>query len=63
MADRQGFVLMRSRRRDPRALGFGRYALVDKFTGAPVYGELDSRNSLSMDDVEAWLTSDERSTK
>lgn len=63
MADRQGFFLTRSRRRDPRALGYGRFAIVDKFTGAPVYGELDTHNSLSMDDVEAWLTSDERSLK
>jgi hypothetical protein len=29
VAERRGYVLVKCRRRDPRALGYGRYALVD----------------------------------
>lgn len=55
-ARRQGLKLVRSRRRDPRATGFGRYALVDPDTGRAVAGKLDSPASMTLDDVDAWLS-------
>ena len=55
MAARQGLVLKKSRRRDPRALGYGGYMLVDAFTNSVVAGELDSPRALTLDDVEAYL--------
>jgi hypothetical protein len=52
MAQRQGFVVSKSRARDPFALTFGKFAIVDPETDEFVFGEYD----LSLDDVEAWLT-------
>jgi hypothetical protein len=37
-ADRQGYRLVKARRRDPRALDFNRWHAVDKFTGKPIAG-------------------------
>lgn len=59
MADRQGFKLMKSRRRDPRAVDYGTYWIVDPETnhieaGDPTYG------GMSLDEIEQWLTSDSR---
>jgi hypothetical protein len=50
MAERQGLALTKSRRRDPRALDYGRYRLVRGRTTV-----LDTR---ALDDVEAYLTKD-----
>ena len=36
MADRQGFRLVKSRRRDPRARDFGTYSLVDENGDSPI---------------------------
>ena len=58
MAERQGLKLVKSRRRDPRALGFGKYMLVDAHTNAVVAGEIDSSKALDLDQVETYLTSD-----
>lgn len=55
MAEQQGFALQRSRRRDPHAVDFGRYRLV--YRGAVVYGARPRDFSLTLDDVEKWLTS------
>jgi hypothetical protein len=52
MADRQGLKLLRSRRRDPRALDYGLYWLTDVRTGAPVTPE----GGVGMDAIEAHLT-------
>lgn len=49
-ADRQGLRLVRNRRRDPRAVGFGTYALHDA-TGAVLHGP-----GLSIEDVERVLS-------
>lgn len=51
MADRQGLMLQKSRRRDPRAVDFGTYQLVDKATNAIVAGE-----RMSIEEVENYLT-------
>ena len=47
---------MKSRRRDPRALDFGRYAITDQATGAVVAGG-DGFNGygLTLDDVDQWV--------
>jgi hypothetical protein len=56
MAARQGFVLNKSRRRDPMALDFGGYMLVDLYDNFVVAGADPIPYSLSLDDAEAWLT-------
>lgn len=60
MADRQGYALRKSRRRDPRALDYGTYMLVDRagnfvVAGADIGGH---PGSMYLDDVEAVLTGD-----
>jgi hypothetical protein len=56
IAERQGFRLVKSRRRDPRALTYGRWHVVDRFTGKPVAGHDRAGSSWTLDEVEAWLT-------
>jgi len=59
MADRQGLRLVMSRRRDPRAVDYGGYMLVDQATGKVVAGAGPiGRPTWDLDQVEAWLTSD-----
>ena len=57
MAERQGLQLVKSRRRDPRALDYGDYMLVDPSTNSVVAGEI-GRIHWSLDYVEAYLTSE-----
>jgi hypothetical protein len=52
MASRQGLVLRKTRRRDPRALDYGRYWLRDAVTGDAIAGD---KNGLRLEDVEAFL--------
>jgi hypothetical protein len=60
MAQRQGYTLRKSRRRDPRALDFGGYALIDPWSRGPVFGF--GRNgpdaNLDLDQIEGFLTED-----
>jgi hypothetical protein len=57
MAERQGLTLVKSRRRDPRALDYGCWMIVDAETNGVVAGtEVAGRPSMDLDDVEAWLT-------
>jgi len=51
MAERQGMRLVKSRRRDPRAVGFGMYQLDD---GSALLA-VDAAYGLTMDDVESRL--------
>ena len=53
-AKRRGFILKRSARRDPQALDFGRYWLIDGRNDACVLG---GQWGVELDDVEAWLNS------
>jgi hypothetical protein len=53
MADRQGLRLVKSRRRDPRALDYGTYMLVDANHNIVASGE-----HMDLDDVERVLTTD-----
>jgi hypothetical protein len=48
-ATRQGLVLTKARRRDPRAVDYGKYTLVSAETGEVVRGPLD------FDEVEQYL--------
>jgi hypothetical protein len=59
---RQGLRLVKSRRRDPQDADYGRYALIDP-AGSPVLGRgTDGSYPMTLDDVEAWLTSLGRTT-
>ncbi len=55
MAGRQGLTLRKTRRRDPRALDYGGWWLIDPDSGGVVHG---GQYGTSLDDVEACLTSD-----
>ena len=52
MAARQGLRLSKSRRRDERAIDFGKYFLFDARANFLVSSEY----GMSLDNVEAWLT-------
>ena len=54
-ATRQGFTLCKSRRRDPHALGYGGYWLIDDEANTLIVGE---HWGMSLDDVEGWLNRD-----
>jgi hypothetical protein len=57
MAERQGLSLVKSRRRDPRAIDFGMYFLVDAQSSGIVAGtEGTGRANFTLDDVESYLT-------
>lgn len=56
-ADRQGLRLSKSRSRDPQAIDYGLYALVDVQTNGLVHPALADRwtHALTLDEVEEWL--------
>lgn len=60
VADRQGLKLMKSRSRDPRALDYGRYALIDLESGGTIHPMLIDRFAcaLTLDEVREWLKED-----
>ncbi len=53
MAQRQGLQVMKSRRRDVRAIDYGTYWVVDPYTNGVVLG---SEWGFTLDEVEAFLT-------
>lgn len=55
MASRQGLMLKRSRRRDPRASDYGCYWLIDAWTNVVVAGAGPNGPSMDLDEVEAAL--------
>ena len=56
MADRQGYILRKSPRRDSQAIDFGLYALCHVETGGTVHPEGPiSPYSLADEDVREWL--------
>jgi hypothetical protein len=55
-AARQGLRLEKSRRRDPRALGYGTYQLVNERTNQVTAGDLTAGYGLTLEDVERALT-------
>ena len=54
MIDRQGYLLEKSRRRDPRAVGYGHYRIVDPTTKTVVAGVGRAGYAMSLDEAEAW---------
>lgn len=66
MAARAGYKLDKCRRRDPNALGFGTYQLVNLGTGGVDYADwnaLGTGYGLDLDDIERWLTEGEEKPK
>lgn len=59
MAERQGFQLAKSRRRDPRAVDYGIYRVVDAQTSLVHVGPYQD-GFRDLDEVEAFLTDDDR---
>ena len=58
-ADRLGYRLEKSRRRDPDALDHGMYWLIDLDHGGVAHGSSAlGLPNLTLDEVEEWLTSD-----
>jgi hypothetical protein len=55
MAERQGYRLVKSRRRDPRAWDYDRWMIVGIDTNAVVAGAEPGRPSWTIDEVEEWL--------
>jgi hypothetical protein len=55
MAERQGLVLKKSRRRTPRAWDYGAYWLVDADRKSLVFPD---EHGASLKDIESYLTSD-----
>jgi hypothetical protein len=56
-ASRQGLSLMKSRSRDPRAIGYGGYLLLDSYTSVPQVGDPSVAGGwLTLDDVEQALS-------
>ena len=58
IAERRGLKLSRSRRRDPDALDYGLYALIDASTGGTVHPLLvnDFVHAVTLDEVERYLS-------
>jgi hypothetical protein len=54
MAGRQGLRLVKSRRRDPRALDYGKHMLVDD-NNVVVFGLVAERIGADLDDIENYL--------
>lgn len=58
MARDQGYWLTKIRRRDPQAPDYGRYRIVDPSSNTLPTGSVhDGNSSLSLDEVEKWLSS------
>jgi hypothetical protein len=55
MAERQGLILRKSRRRDPRALDFGGYRLIDAEANVLVYPD---QYGTDLNGIEEFLTGD-----
>jgi len=54
-AQRQGLMLAKSRRRDPRATDYGTYMLLDAQTNTVVALGMQSGYGLSLDEIETAL--------
>ncbi len=57
MAQRRGFRLVKSQRQDPRTLGYGQYMIVDAVRNVVVAGRIETRDALTLNQVEEWLNS------
>ena len=59
MAERQGLAVCKSKRRDPRAVDYGLYHILDTSNNSLIAGAWPNDYSMTLDEVEEWLTSDE----
>ena len=57
-ATRRGLKLVKSRRRDPKAVDFGKYMLVDIGTNAVVFGSGRFGPDADLAEIEQWLDAD-----
>ena len=55
MAERQGLRLEKSRRRDPHALDYGKFILIDVATNGVVLGSGPVGPNADLEDVERYL--------
>jgi hypothetical protein len=55
MLQRRGFVLQKSRARDPGAVTYGGYQIVDTNVGGVVGGEGSFGYAFDLDEVAAWI--------
>jgi hypothetical protein len=56
VAHRRGYELKKSRRRDPRALEYNGYMLVDTLTNVVVYGATPIAFAATLEDIEEYLS-------
>jgi N-dimethylarginine dimethylaminohydrolase len=56
MAERQACRLEKSRRRDPNAIDYGGYMLIDSERNTIVVGGSPRPYTATLDEIEAWLT-------
>lgn len=56
VADRQGLHLVKCRRRDPNAMGYGFYGLINNAHGGCDFGGSLGWFDATLDEIEAYLT-------
>lgn len=61
-AHRNGYALQKSRIRDPWIPGYGCYRIVDTATNLLAAGGAGNGYSMTLDEVEHWLTDDPDAT-
>ena len=60
MAERQGLRLEKSRLRDPRAIGYGGYMLIEVKSNLVMYGDKPYPYCGSLDDMAWYLAPEDR---
>ena len=55
IAERRGFLIQKSKRRDPKAIDFGGYMLIDARTNSVVLGATSFAFSADLDEIEDYL--------
>jgi hypothetical protein len=55
-ADRQGYRLEKSKRRDPRAIGYGTFSIIRISDGEKVAGDPDTGRGLNLAEVDQFLS-------
>ena len=53
--ERRGYRLMKSRRRDPDALEYGTYQVIEIRHNSLAFGDTNHGFGMSLEDVEDWL--------
>lgn len=55
LARREGYVVRKSRSRDPNALGFGGFMLIDPSTNFAMVGQTPFVYSADLEEIRDWL--------